>query len=77
MFIHGLKDKDETVLVDGCLRRGIDETTAGAVFDRMLSVAPYTFCRAHAATYALLTYRTAYLKCFYPEAWTNALAKKS
>lgn len=76
IFIYGMTEIQETVTADGCLCRGIGETTANAIFDRMVSVAPYTFCKAHAAAYALLTYRTAYLKCFYPEAWNEVIAKK-
>lgn len=69
VFIHGLEDENGAVIVDGCLRRGINEETANELFDSMSSVASYVFCRAHAAAYALIVYRTAYLRCFYPEVW--------
>ncbi len=28
MFIHGLTDDDGNIIVEGCIRRGVDEKTA-------------------------------------------------
>ncbi len=65
-FIYGLTDDDANVLVEGCLKRGVDEATAKAIFDEMSDFANYAFNKSHAAAYAFIAYQTAYLKTFYP-----------
>ena len=65
-FIYGLDDEDGNVVIDGCIRRGIDEKTANSIFDEMSDFAKYAFNKSHAAAYAFVAYRTAYLKTFYP-----------
>lgn len=59
-FIHG------TDGVEGALKRGVSEQTANHIFDEMMDFASYAFNKAHAACYAVLSYRTAYLKRYYP-----------
>ncbi len=66
-FIYGDKD------CDGCVRRGIFEDKAGAIFDEMSSFASYAFNKSHAAAYAHVAYYTAYLKCHYPKEYFAAL----
>ena len=36
------------------------------IFDSMISFASYAFNKAHAASYAVVAYETAYLKYHYP-----------
>ena len=43
-------------------RRGVPKKTATDVFEMIAQFAGYGFCKAHAATYAVLSYRGAYLK---------------
>ena len=73
VFIHGLTDDDGNVIVDGCIRRGIDEKTALDIFSEMESFASYAFNRAHAAAYAYISYQTAYVKYHYPREYLCAL----
>ena len=73
VFIYGMTDDDGKVVVDGCVRRGVDENTARAVFSEMESFASYAFNKSHAACYAVISYRTAYLKCHYPQQYYSAL----
>ena len=73
VFINGLTEKDGTVTVEGCVRRGIDAATANALFDEMTAFASYAFNKSHAAAYALVAYQTAYLKALYPKAYMAAL----
>ena len=73
IFIHGLVREDGTVEVEGCLRRGVSAEVAEAVFSDMSSFASYAFNKAHAAAYALVSYQTAWLKCFYPQEYMAAL----
>ena len=66
VFIHGQVDEDGNVLVPGCVRNGIDEVSANKIFDEMAEFAKYAFNKSHAACYAVVSYRTAYLKAYYP-----------
>ena len=53
-------------IVPGCVRNGIDEKSANKIFDEMAEFAKYAFNKSHAACYAVVAYRTAYLKAYYP-----------
>jgi error-prone DNA polymerase len=46
--------------------RGVPEETLGRVWDMILSFDGYSFCKAHSASYAQVSYRLAYLKRYYP-----------
>lgn len=73
IFIHGLTDDDGNIIVEGCIRRGVDEKTAISVYDEMESFAHYAFNKSHAAAYANISYKTAWLKCHYPREYMAAL----
>ena len=66
VFIHGQVDENGNVVVPGCVRNGIDEQSANKIFDEMAEFAKYAFNKSHAACYAVVAYRTAYLKAYYP-----------
>ena len=66
VFIHGQVDENGNVVVPGCVRNGIDEKSANKIFDEMAEFAKYAFNKSHAACYAVVAYRTAYLKAYYP-----------
>ena len=51
----------------GCVRNGIDELSANKIFDEMAEFAKYAFNKSHAAAYAVVSYRTAFLKAYYKE----------
>jgi len=60
--------------IDGALQKnGIEEQTAGKIFDLMEYFAGYGFNKSHSAAYALLAYQTAYLKANYPVEFMAAL----
>ncbi len=65
-FVHGIVGEDGTVEIPGAVRMGVNEETANAVFDAMMDFANYAFNKSHAAAYAVVTYRTAWLKTHYP-----------
>ena len=65
-FIHGQTDENGNVIIPGCVRNGIDEASANKIFDEMAEFAKYAFNKSHAAAYAVVSYRTAYLKTYYP-----------
>ncbi len=66
-FVHG------TDGVEGAVRRGVPEDVANRIFDEMMDFASYAFNKSHAAAYAVLAYRTAYLKHYYPVEFMTAL----
>lgn len=72
-FIYGLRREDGSWECEGAVRRGVDEKTANEIFDQMSSFASYAFNKSHAAAYALVSYRTAYLKCHYPAEFMASL----
>lgn len=71
-FIHGQVDENGNVVIPGCVRNGIDEVSANKIFDEMAEFAKYAFNKSHAAAYAVVSYRTAYLKRYYPEEFMAA-----
>ena len=54
-------------------QRGIPNKPAYQVFDMIAQFTGYGFCKAHAATYAVLSYRGAYLKAHYPIEYMAAM----
>ena len=62
-FIYGAPEDGIT----GCASLGIPAEVAGKIFADMESFASYAFNKSHAAAYAVVAYRTAYLKAFYPK----------
>ena len=62
-FIYGAPEDGIT----GCAALGIPAEVAGKIFADMESFASYAFNKSHAAAYAVVAYRTAYLKYFYPK----------
>lgn len=71
-FINGQVDENGNVLVPGCVRNGIDKESANKIFDEMAEFAKYAFNKSHAAAYSVVSYRTAYLKTYYPEEFMAA-----
>ncbi len=67
VFINGQVDENGNVEVPGCVRNGIDAISANKIFDEMSEFAKYAFNKSHAAAYAVVSYRTAFLKRYYKE----------
>lgn len=73
IFIHGLLNDKGEVEVEGCVRRGVPESVASKIYDEMYSFASYAFNKSHAASYAVISYRTAWLKCKYKGEYMAAM----
>lgn len=58
---------------DGTAKNGISQADAQKIWTKLLPFAGYAFNKAHAVCYALLAYRTAFLKCHYPVEYLAAL----
>ncbi|MGN0993645.1 MAG: DNA polymerase III subunit alpha, partial [Butyricicoccus sp.] len=68
-FIHGNPEEG----IEGAVARGVPEQVASELFDEIMDFANYAFNKAHAVCYAVVAYRTAYLKCHYPHEYMAAL----
>ncbi len=75
----GFKRADKKVpeitarLMEGMKRNGINEATQEKIAKAVNSFAIYGFPESHAASFALITYASAYLKCHYLAAFTAGL----
>ena len=68
-FVYGNEEEG----VKGCIANGISEEIGNKIFDEMTDFAKYAFNKAHAACYAVVSYRTAWLKYYYPVEFMAAL----
>jgi DNA polymerase-3 subunit alpha len=59
--------------VGGAVHNGIDVKKAEKIFTQMEEFAEYGFNKSHSAAYAMVAYRTAYLKAHYPVEFMAAL----
>jgi DNA polymerase III subunit alpha len=58
--------KQEKHFLEGCVERGMTHEKAVELFELIRPFAAYGFNKAHAASYAMVTYQTAYMKANYP-----------
>ena len=68
-FIHG----DPSRGIPGAVANGVPEAVANSIYDEILDFASYAFNKAHAVCYAIVAYRTAYMKRHYPQQYMAAL----
>lgn len=71
-FIYGSLNDDGTEDVAGAVRHGVDDKSANAIYDLMIDFANYAFNKSHSVAYAVVAYRTAWLKRYYPAAFMAA-----
>src|SRR6478752_9856664 len=64
-----LKDK----FIEGAVLNGTADSVARQLWDDMEKAQDYSFNKSHAACYALISYRTAWLKANYPCEYMAAL----
>ena len=68
-FIHGDSDRG----IAGCVANGIPEATAEAIYQEIDAFAEYAFNKAHAVSYAVVAYQTAWFKCHHTREYMAAL----
>jgi error-prone DNA polymerase len=61
------------LLIDGMVANGIDRLAAQQVFGMLQGFADYGFPESHAASFALLAYASAYVKCHHPAIFAAAI----
>lgn len=65
--------KQREIFTTGAVKRGVKEETATYIFDLMEKFAGYGFNKSHSASYALISYQTAWLKTHYPSEFMAAV----
>jgi DNA polymerase-3 subunit alpha len=71
--IKSLLDEQKTKFIKGCIDNKISQKVADQAWELIEPFARYGFNKAHSACYAMIGYRTAYLKANYPEEFTAAV----
>jgi DNA polymerase III alpha subunit len=66
MRSHDAMKTLEDKFYDSCRNKKIKEHAAKEIWRQMESFAGYAFCKAHSASFALLSYQVAFLKAHYP-----------
>lgn len=66
-------EREKPAFVNGAVERGYDKKKVEKLWDKLLQFANYGFNKAHSASYAMIAYRTAYLKANYPLEYMAAL----
>jgi error-prone DNA polymerase len=69
----GLIDQFRRKLLDGMRANGLSEEFSERVYQQIRGFGEYGFPESHAASFALLVYASAWLKCHYPAAFAAAL----
>lgn len=65
--------KQEELFIKGCIENGMSEKQARDIYLLIAPFAGYGFNKAHAACYATIAFRTAYLKAHFPVEFMTAL----
>ena len=71
--IHSLMASLKGKFLEGAASNGLSTATANALWADMEQAQDYSFNKSHAACYALIAYRTAWLKAHHPKEYMAAL----
>lgn len=73
------KDKQKQLLdyqrkfAEGCRANGLSDEQIAEVWEQILSFSGYSFCKPHSASYAMVSYKSAFLKFHYPAEFLAAV----
>lgn len=70
---RGKLERHRERLLSRMMAKGIEEQFAERVFEQIKGFGEYGFPESHAASFALITYATSYVRCHYPAEFTCAL----
>lgn len=70
---QGIMKRTRPIFLDLCAAKGIDKKSALEAWETILGFTDYGFNRAHATSYGLMSYRSAYLKVYYPLEYMQSL----
>ena len=71
--IHSLMASLKEQFIEGCVANGTTKEVAKQLWDDMEKAQDYSFNKSHAAGYALIAYRTAWLRAHHPHEYMAAL----
>jgi DNA polymerase III subunit alpha len=71
--IPEVMEKQRSNFVSGCVKNEVSSLVASKIFDLIEYFSGYGFNKSHSTAYALISYRTAYLKANYPVEFMTAL----
>jgi len=71
--IPEVMEKYREKFINGAVKNNVSTEKAEEIFELMANFAEYGFNKAHSTSYAILSYQTAYLKCYYPEIYISCL----
>jgi DNA polymerase-3 subunit alpha len=66
-------EKEKPKFLEGSQKHKINENKAKTIWEQMETFGGYGFNKSHSASYAIITYQTAYLKAHYPAEFMAAL----
>ena len=66
-------NRQKSKFIDGASQRGVDANQAADIFELVNEFAGYGFNKSHAAAYAMISFRTAYLKALHPVEFIAAI----
>ncbi|MBE6717954.1 MAG: DNA polymerase III subunit alpha [Ruminococcaceae bacterium] len=69
----GKIELERNTFLSKAVDKGIDFNSASELFGELVGFCKYAFNKSHAASYSVVTYRTAYLKCHYPKEYMASL----
>lgn len=58
---------------DGARAQGAEDPAIDAIWEMIMSFAGYSFCKPHSASYAIVSYESAYLRAHYPAEFIAAV----
>ncbi len=71
--IPEIMEEQRALFIEGCLKNGIPQEIAFKIFNLIDYFSGYGFNKSHSTAYALISYRTAYLKANFPVEFMAAL----
>lgn len=71
--VQGLVTQFHEKLINGMLKNGYTKEYAERVFKQLEGFGSYGFPESHAASFALLVYVSAWIKCYYPDVFAGGL----
>lgn len=65
--------EEKSKFIQNAIERGYEEKMSQTVYDLILKFASYGFNRSHSVAYAIIAYKMAYLKAYYPKIFMKSL----
>ncbi len=72
-YAFQMLDQLEVVFMRGALKNGVAEPVAQTIFEQLRGFGAYSFAKSHAASFAVLTYQSAWFKYHHPAIFYAAI----